>query len=261
ARLGVGLALAVFVIVGDDHGISATEKVVVVVVPLADAAGMGGGNVAKLDRSLGVVLALAVENKLPGLHPRDQLGQPVEHPAHALKVPNPSALTVRAAIAKAVFANLSVIAHDLKQQHVLLVTIGIDRADLPLAAALVRWRLGIEPALVGALPNHIEVGPARRPVRRPAHRQGGKLERRAAALGAVIKPDVFVNAVGADGIAVGTVPAELAPAAVTGLAPQLDAGGLAELIEVGAVAHRTPPINRARDRGGPSPSSGGPRSR
>src|SRR5262249_46035396 len=211
AHLGVGLALAVLIIVGDDDDIGATEKFVVFVAPLADAAGMGGGDIAELDRSLGVVLALAVENELARLHPRDKLGQPVEHPAHVPELANPSVLAVRAALTKAVVGNLGVVADHLIQQPARFVVIGIERADAQILAQAValflRRRRGIKPALVSAPPNRVEVGPAYRLVLRPPHRISGKLERRAAAPRAVVVPNLLVKTIGADAVAVGTVPA------------------------------------------------------
>src|SRR5262249_30667426 len=175
AHPGVGLALAVLVIVGDDNDISATEKFVVVVAPLAEAAGMGGGDIAELNRTLASVPALAVENKFARLHPRNELGQPVKHPAHVPELTNPSALAVRAALTKAVVGNLGVVADDLIQPHALFVVIGIQRAHAQILAQAValflrRW-LGIKPALVSALPNGVEVGTADRLVPRPAQPQ------------------------------------------------------------------------------------------
>src|SRR6516164_536020 len=235
--------LELWIVVAHDDDIGIAEKCVVLVAPFADAAGHRGCDVAELHRSVGVLLPFCDEHELLGLHCRDQLRQPVEHAADTREFPDPSTFPIRLPLAESLAGIGRVEAHDLEQDDIVLVAVGIGVANGPLGAAVRLGRLvGTEALIEKLLPRLEKLSAAITALRslRFVLDVIDEIKDRAAALRARVVPNMFANVVGARAVGVAAVPAQLFARAPVRLAPQFDASGLAMLLEVGKVAHALP---------------------
>src|SRR6516165_1500285 len=134
---GLGMAASGLVVIWYDDYVSASKILVVLVAPLTRAHRVAGCDQAVRFGGVHILLALDDDGRVLVGNPLDELQQVIGHKLHAVEVPNPAALAVRPALAKAFW----LVAHDLKSCLAVFVGVVVGLGDgAEPAATAVGWR-------------------------------------------------------------------------------------------------------------------------
>ena len=107
--------------VGNDDHIGAGEILIVLAAPFAGALWVRRCHQAEPCGCVHILFALDHEHRMVAGNRFEQLGEAIEHHAHAIEIPYPAAVTIRPPLAK----RLGSEAHCLKQQLAGLIHVGI----------------------------------------------------------------------------------------------------------------------------------------